>query len=57
MPIYKENNRYIVKVSVHGRQIMRKQYLGKAILDKQTALECEKDLYIKYSFCLTEYFI
>lgn len=55
MPIYKENNRYIVKVSVHGRQIMRKQYLGKAILDKQTALECEKDLYIKYSVKQNEY--
>ena len=49
MPIYKENNRYIVKISIHGRQILRKLYLGKIMTDKTTAYECERDLYLKYA--------
>lgn len=48
MPVYKSNDKYIVKVCINGRQILRRKYLGKEILDKSTALQCEKDLLLSY---------
>ena len=55
MSIYKENGRYIVKVCINGKQILRRKYLGKSILTKETALACEKDLYISYGELQQDY--
>lgn len=49
MSIYKKDGKYVVKVCINGKQILRRKYLGRSILDKDTALLCEKDLFIKYS--------
>ena len=43
MPVYKIKDRYIVKVCINGKQILRKKYLGRVIKDRDVALECEKD--------------
>ena len=55
MSIYKENGRYIVKVCINGKQILRRKYLGKSILDKKSAQACEKDLYISYGDVQKDY--
>ena len=57
MPIYKVNNKYIVKVSINGKQILRRKYLGKDIFTKEIALKCEKDLLIKFSEAKEDYII
>ena len=49
MPIYKEKNRYIVKVSINGKQVLRRKYLGRDMLTKSSAILCEKDLITQYS--------
>lgn len=55
MAIYKENEKYIVKVCINGKQILRRKYLGKTILTKDNALACEKDLYISYGDLQKDY--
>ena len=55
MSIYKNNGKYIVKVCINGKQILRRKYLGKSMLDKDTALACEKDLYISYGELQKDY--
>ena len=55
MSIYYENGKYIVKVCINGRQILRRKYLGKTILDKKSAQACEKDLYISYGDMQKDY--
>lgn len=49
MSIYKDKDRYIVKVCINGRQILRRKYLGRIIATKQMALDCERDLFLQYS--------
>lgn len=61
MSIYKQSGKYVVKVCINGKQILRRKYLGRTILDKDTALACEKDLFIKYSekqkdYCIDDLF-
>ena len=48
MPIYKNGNKYIVKVSINGRQVLRRKYLGKTIDSKEMAIQCEKDLLLRF---------
>lgn len=56
MPFYKDkNNRYLVKISINGRQICRRKYLGRPILTKEEAIKCEKSLYLSYSELGFEY--
>lgn len=31
MPIYKEDNKYFVKICINGKQILRRKYLGRII--------------------------
>ena len=44
----KNGNKYIVKVSINGRQVLRRKYLGKTIDSKAIALQCEKDLLLRF---------
>lgn len=55
MPVYKNKDRYIVKVCINGKQILRKKYLGRVIKDRDVALECEKDLYLCYGELQKDY--
>ena len=55
MPIYKDKDRYIVKISIGGKQILRRKYLGREMLTKSQALKCEKDLFIQYNERLNDY--
>ena len=55
MPIYKEKDRYIVKVCINGKQILRRKYLGREINSLKEAKECEKDLILQYSERLKDY--
>ena len=57
MSIYKKSGKYVVKVCINGKQILRRKYLGRTILDKDTALACEKDLYISYGELQKDYVI
>lgn len=55
MPIYKEKDRYIVKISIGGKQILRRKYLGRDMTTKSVAMKCEKDLFIQYNSRLDDY--
>jgi len=55
MPIYKNGEYYIVKISINGRQILRRKYLGRKITSKEQALLCERDLNIQYNEQLSNY--
>lgn len=55
MAIYKKDNKYIVKVCINGKQILRRKYLGREIVTRQQATDCEKDLYLQYSERLKDY--
>ena len=44
MPIYKEDNKYFVKICINGKQILRRKYLGRTINSFEIASQCEKDL-------------
>ena len=55
MTVYKCKDRYIVKVCINGKQILRKKYLGRVIKDRDVALECEKDLYLCYGELQKDY--
>lgn len=55
MPIYKDKDRYIVKVCINGKQILRRKYLGRDMLTKSIAMKCEKDLIIQYNSRLDDY--
>lgn len=55
MPIYKQKDKYIVKICINGRQILRRKYLGRDILTKDEAFACEKDLYLQYNEKLKDY--
>ena len=57
MSIYKANGKYIVKVCINGRQILRRKYLGKTITSKEAASECERDLFLSYGESLKDYYI
>ena len=49
MPIYKERDRYVVKVSIQGKQVFRRKYLGRTMINKEQAIKCERDLIIQYN--------
>lgn len=49
MSIYKKDGHYIVKVSINGKQILRRQYLGRTIVSKDQVLDFERDLYLEFS--------
>lgn len=56
MPIYKEEvNKYFVKICINGKQILRRKYLGRTINSFEMALQCEKDLILKYKERLDDY--
>lgn len=55
MAIYKKGDRFLVKISMNGRQILRRTYLGRPILDKKTAVKCQNDLFIQYSESCEDY--
>ncbi len=55
MPIYKSENKYYVIVSINGKKICRRKYLGRSIDSKEMALNCERDLKIHYSDLQSDY--
>jgi integrase len=55
MPIYKNENKYYVIVSINGKKICRRKYLGRSIDSKEMALNCERDLKIHYSDLQNDY--
>ena len=55
MPIYRDKNKYIVKVCINGKQILRRKYLGLPIDSLNIARKCEKDLYIRYKERVGDY--
>lgn len=56
MPYYKnKDGYYIVKVSINGKQILRRKYLGYKIVNVDKALLCERDLMIQYNDLQEDY--
>lgn len=56
MPYYKiADGRYFVKISVHGKQVLRRIYLGLPMYSEDVAMLCERDLKIEYSDIQTDY--
>ncbi|MEG2342369.1 MAG: site-specific integrase [Bacilli bacterium] len=51
MPYYKNKDKdtYFVKVCIHGKQIIRRQYLGRPITSVERAVLCEQDLLIQFN--------
>lgn len=57
MSIYKKDGKYIVKVSIQGKQVLRRKYLGLTMTTKEQALSCEKDLFLCYGSSFDSYHI
>lgn len=57
MSIYKNDGKYIVKLCINGKQVLRRKYLGKSIFTMEQALMCEKDLKVTYGDLKEDYLI